>query len=89
MLRDALEQVASGGLPTWYDGTTLLGEDVRKAAMMVAEQKTQLLYESIEARHWLEQREQWLEDARAHASLLTERCAALEAEIERLKSERK
>lgn len=88
-LRDALENVASGALPSWHGTTTILGDCTVVAAQVVIRK----LHEQMEARYAAEEElaqvKRWLNDAHTHSSLLTRQVQALEAEVERLKAEQK
>ena len=88
-IRDALEQVVKGGLPTWYEATTILGSETQLAARSIAEKYIRQLYWRQEHEQKAAQIDGWLNDARDHADLLTRQVQALEAEVERLKAEQK
>lgn len=85
-LRDAIEQVVAGGLPTWYEPTTLLGNETQLAAKALAEKYIRSLYWRQEHEQKAMQIDGWLNDARDHVDLLTRQVQLLEAEVERLKT---
>lgn len=84
-MRDAIEQVVAGGLPTWYDATTVLGDETMIAAKALADKYKALLWWRSEHEEAARRIDQQLDDARSHADVLTRQVQALEAEIERLR----
>ena len=86
-LRDALDSIAHGALPRWFKPTTKTGEEAQLALREVYQKYIRALQHESSAEHAVAQARVQVDDYRSLAEVLTARCEAAEAEIERVRAE--
>jgi hypothetical protein len=86
-LRDALDSIAHGALPRWGATTTKLGGEAQAAARVFYTRFVRALHQENAAKFAVEKAEMQTSDLRCHCEVLTARCEAAEAEIERVRAE--
>ena len=85
-LRDALDCIAHGALPTWFPPDTRTGEEAQAAARMLYAQYIAALRLSSAGRVATERAAQLDDEHRAHCEALTAESERLRADIENLRA---